>query len=57
VSVPSTTSTTSSEAVPGVGRVPAAAPAVDALWYKDAVIYEVHVRAFLDSNDDGIGDF
>ncbi|MGH8150700.1 MAG: maltose alpha-D-glucosyltransferase [Steroidobacteraceae bacterium] len=29
----------------------------DALWYKDAVIYEVHVRAFQDSNQDGIGDF
>lgn len=29
----------------------------DQLWYKDAVIYEVHVRAFLDSNGDGIGDF
>ena len=27
------------------------------LWYKDAVIYELHVRAFSDSNDDGIGDF
>ena len=27
------------------------------LWYKDAVIYEVHVKAFLDSNADGIGDF
>ena len=27
------------------------------LWYKDAVIYELHVRAFADSNDDGIGDF
>ena len=27
------------------------------LWYKDAIIYEVHVRAFLDSNGDGIGDF
>jgi maltose alpha-D-glucosyltransferase/alpha-amylase len=26
-------------------------------WHKDAVIYEVHVRAFFDSNDDGIGDF
>ncbi|MPZ13555.1 MAG: maltose alpha-D-glucosyltransferase [Chloroflexi bacterium] len=26
-------------------------------WYKDAVIYEVPVRAFLDSNGDGIGDF
>ena len=29
----------------------------DALWYKDAVIYQVHVRAFQDSNGDGIGDF
>jgi maltose alpha-D-glucosyltransferase/alpha-amylase len=29
----------------------------DSLWYKDAVIYEVHVRAFYDSNDDGTGDF
>jgi maltose alpha-D-glucosyltransferase/alpha-amylase len=29
----------------------------DPLWYKDAVIYELHVRAFFDSNSDGIGDF
>ena len=29
----------------------------NALWYKDAIIYEVHVRAFKDSNKDGIGDF
>jgi maltose alpha-D-glucosyltransferase / alpha-amylase len=29
----------------------------DPLWYKDAIIYELHVRAFLDSNADGIGDF
>ena len=26
-------------------------------WYKDAVIYEAHVRSFFDSNNDGIGDF
>jgi maltose alpha-D-glucosyltransferase / alpha-amylase len=26
-------------------------------WYKDAVIYEIHVRAFHDGNGDGIGDF
>jgi len=26
-------------------------------WYRDALIYEVHVRAFYDSNGDGIGDF
>jgi maltose alpha-D-glucosyltransferase/alpha-amylase len=29
----------------------------DPLWYKDAVIYQLHVRAFFDSDDDGIGDF
>jgi maltose alpha-D-glucosyltransferase/alpha-amylase len=32
-------------------------PVVDPLWYKDAVIYELHVRAFCDSDGDGIGDF
>ncbi|MGH8272997.1 MAG: maltose alpha-D-glucosyltransferase [Gammaproteobacteria bacterium] len=26
-------------------------------WYKDAVIYQTHVKAFFDANDDGIGDF
>jgi len=31
--------------------------AEDALWYKDAVIYQLHVKAFFDSNDDGLGDF
>ena len=29
----------------------------DGLWYKDAVIYQLHVKAFFDSNNDGIGDF
>ena len=29
----------------------------DALWYKDAIIYELHVRAFNDSDGDGSGDF
>jgi maltose alpha-D-glucosyltransferase / alpha-amylase len=29
----------------------------DPLWFKDAIIYEVHVRAFADSNGDGMGDF
>ena len=31
--------------------------ATDPLWYKDAIIYELHVRAFHDANQDGIGDF
>jgi maltose alpha-D-glucosyltransferase/alpha-amylase len=36
-----------------------AAPAFsdDPLWYKDAVIYQVHVKSFFDANDDGVGDF
>jgi pimeloyl-ACP methyl ester carboxylesterase len=29
----------------------------DNLWYKDAVIYQLHVRSFYDSNADGVGDF
>ncbi|MBE0479346.1 MAG: maltose alpha-D-glucosyltransferase [Dehalococcoidia bacterium] len=29
----------------------------DPLWYKDAIIYELHVRAFSDSDGDGVGDF
>ncbi|TVR35108.1 MAG: maltose alpha-D-glucosyltransferase, partial [Spirochaetaceae bacterium] len=28
----------------------------DPLWYKDAVIYELHIKSFFDSNNDGIGD-
>src|SRR5205823_466751 len=29
----------------------------DPQWYKDAIIYELRVRSFMDSNGDGIGDF
>ena len=29
----------------------------DSLWYKDSIIYQLHVRTFYDSNADGIGDF
>jgi maltose alpha-D-glucosyltransferase / alpha-amylase len=29
----------------------------DPLWYKDAVIYELNVRGFLDASGDGVGDF
>jgi len=36
---------------------PTSDPATDALWYKDAVIYELHVKTFHDSDGDGIGDF
>ena len=32
-------------------------PEENPLWYKDAIIYQAHVRAFRDSDGDGIGDF
>ena len=35
----------------------ATAVANDALWFKDAVVYQLHVKAYADSNNDGIGDF
>src|ERR1700712_446247 len=38
-------------------ELPKAAGDADALWYKDAIIYQLHVKAFADSNTDGIGDF
>ena len=31
--------------------------AADPLWYKDAIIYQLHVKSFFDTNNDGIGDF
>ncbi len=30
---------------------------IDPLWYKDAVIYQVHLKSFFDANNDGVGDF
>src|SRR5688572_22703330 len=47
--VATTASAAPKTAVPAVEEQP--------LWYKDAVIYQLHVRAFHDSNDDGVGDF
>ena len=29
----------------------------DPLWFKDAIIYQLHVKAFFDADDDGVGDF
>jgi maltose alpha-D-glucosyltransferase/alpha-amylase len=29
----------------------------DPLWFKDVIIYQLHVKAFFDSNNDGVGDF
>ena len=36
------------------GQLPVAQ---DALWYKDAIIYQLHVKSFFDADNDGIGDF
>ena len=36
---------------------PSAAIATDPAWYKDAIIYQLHVKSFFDGNNDGIGDF
>ena len=30
---------------------------IEPMWYKDAIIYQLHVKAFFDSDDDGSGDF
>jgi maltose alpha-D-glucosyltransferase/alpha-amylase len=48
-----------SKAASNESRAPMKNPGstTDPLWYKDALIYELHVRAFFDSNNDGIGDF
>jgi maltose alpha-D-glucosyltransferase/alpha-amylase len=40
-----------------MARRPAPQLPDDPLWYKDAVIYQVHVKSFFDGNNDGIGDF
>ena len=29
----------------------------DLRWYRDAIIYQLHVKSFFDANNDGIGDF
>ena len=51
VNAPATNNATSA------AQRPAASSAVDPLWYQDAVIYQLHIKAFFDSNGDGIGDF
>jgi maltose alpha-D-glucosyltransferase/alpha-amylase len=44
-------------AEPVEARRPVAAVAGSSRWYQDAVLYELHVRAYQDSNADGVGDF
>ncbi|MDQ3449067.1 MAG: alpha-amylase family glycosyl hydrolase, partial [Chloroflexota bacterium] len=39
------------------GGLDESGPTPDPLWFKDAIIYELHVRAFFDGDGDGQGDF
>ncbi len=39
------------------GRAIVLAPIEDPLWYKDAIIYQIHIKSFFDGNNDGVGDF
>lgn len=36
---------------------PLRSTAADPQWYKDAIIYQLHVKSFFDANNDGVGDF
>ncbi|MGI4977504.1 MAG: alpha-amylase family glycosyl hydrolase, partial [Janthinobacterium lividum] len=38
-------------------ELPITPVAEDPLWFKDAVIYQLHLKAFFDGNNDGVGDF
>ncbi|GAC1342309.1 MAG: maltose alpha-D-glucosyltransferase [Acetobacteraceae bacterium] len=41
-----------------IAEAPAAASAAeDPTWYKDAIIYQLHIKSFFDANNDGVGDF
>jgi len=46
-----------SAATGDLGELPSQEPAIGARWYKDGIFYEVNVRSYADSNNDGIGDF
>ena len=50
---------TSDAPAAGATQAGALQPAIveDPLWYKDAVIYQVHVKSFFDTTNDGVGDF
>ncbi len=40
-----------------MNTVPTLPPVEDPFWYKDAIIYQLHLKSFFDSNNDGVGDF
>ncbi|MBN9430039.1 MAG: maltose alpha-D-glucosyltransferase [Burkholderiales bacterium] len=58
IAAPTATAADTAAPAPGAaGAAPSAGMADDPLWYQDAVVYQLNVKAFFDSNDDGIGDF
>ena len=44
---------------PASSSAPSPAPGatVDPVWFKDAIIYQIHLKSFFDANNDGVGDF
>ncbi len=40
-----------------MSTTPSLPPIEDPFWYKDAIIYQLHLKSFYDSNNDGVGDF
>jgi len=42
---------------PQIAARTALAGDIDPFWYKDAIIYQIHIKSFFDMNNDGIGDF
>ena len=42
---------------PAIETIVAQKSAEDGLWFKDAIVYQLHVKVFQDSNGDGVGDF
>ena len=47
---------TSNLTLAAAAGTPSPASDTDPLWYKDAIIYQAHVKSFFDSNNDGVGD-
>ena len=44
-------------AAPAIPTATVAAANEDPTWFKDAIIYQLHLKSFFDSNNDGVGDF
>jgi maltose alpha-D-glucosyltransferase/alpha-amylase len=45
------------DAITAPAAEPTLAPITDPLWFKDAIVYQIHPKSFFDANNDGVGDF